>query len=98
MVEVRAGRVAELAAEAEAPVRERRLLEGEAHRSLAGFLLPAKAGGVLGGGCQQQPCLVAELEGDPRGGDRLARVDAKLDGHRLARGELLARLAAGAEQ
>src|SRR4051812_39732147 len=98
MVEVPAGGIAELAAEAEAPVRERRLLEGEADRSLAGCLLPAEAGGVLGGGGQQQPGLIAQLERDPRRGDRLARVDAELDRHRLARRELLPRFAARAEQ
>src|SRR6478736_6166699 len=66
MVEVASSRIAELAPQAKAPVGERRALDLEAQRALTRLLAPAELGRVLGGGGEQEPRLVTELERDPR--------------------------------
>ena len=98
MVEAASIPVAELEAEPEAPVCERRVVDVEAKRALARRLRPAERRGVLLRGGEQESGLVPQLERDARRRNRLTRGDAELDGERLAGRELLPLLAAGPEQ
>src|SRR3954468_3262620 len=98
VVEVPSARVAELAAQPEAAVREGRAVDGKAEHALAGLVAPAQLGGVLRRGGEQEPGLVTELDRDSRRRYRFSGIDAQLDGEGLAGGELLPLLAARPEQ